>query len=149
MTTEDRGTPEERAYGRLVGEAREVLSAEAGSILTEAEGVAYAEHLIRTFEMAPEEYDGATERMSLAAAGLTDREHELLARLWRAALSAAASIDPFDGTPVPYYKACRGDFHGYYRMLSGLVEGVLRERQIEKLHEGADRDAAGLPDARF
>ena len=148
MTIEDRGTPEERAYGRLVEEAREVLSAEAGSILAEAEGVAHAEHLIRTFEMVPEQYDEATERMRLAA-GLTDREHELLARLWRAALAAAASIDPSDGTPVPYYKARRGDFHGYYRMVSGLVEGALKERHVEKLSEGADRDAEGFPDARF
>jgi hypothetical protein len=72
--------------------------------------------------------------MRLAAAGLSDREYELLAKLWRVALAAAASIYPDDFWPFTGYRSDRGDLHWYYRTVSGMIGTVLQEK-IEKLIE--------------
>lgn len=149
MTTEHQTTPEEETYGRLVEEAREVFSTAAATILTEAEGAAYGDNLIRSYIFGPEEYEEAMDKMRLAAVELTDREHELLAKLWRAALAAAASIDPEDDTPVAYYKARQGDFHWYYRMLSGMVQEILQENKSAMLREAAEKKPDDFSDFPF
>lgn len=140
MTTEHQTTPEEEAYGRLVEEARVVFSAAAGTVLSEAEGVSYGDNLVRNYASQPEDYEEAMDKMRLAATELTDRDQELLARLWRAALAAAASIDPYDRTPVAYYKADQEDFHWFYRTLSGMVEEILQEKKIAEQREIAMRE---------
>ena len=149
MRHEDLMTPEEDAYARLIEEAREVFSGAAGTVISEAEGAAYGENLIRTYIFHPDEYEEALDKMRLAAAELTYRERKLLARLWRAALAAAASIDPSDGRPVDYYKAVRGDFHWHYRMLSGMIEKVLQERVSAELREIAMREPDDFADVPF
>jgi hypothetical protein len=149
MTTEHRETQEEKAYRLLVEEAREVLSQPAGTIISEAESVAYGDNLIRTYALQPEEYDEAMEKMRLAAAEIADRDQELLARLWHAALAVAASIDPEDDGPVAYYKARRGDFHWYYRMLSGMVERTLTAQQVAEMRRAAKQEPDDFEDIEF
>ncbi len=127
MTIEDRTTREEEAYGRLLKAKKEILSEAGRVVFEEAMVAAYAANLIRTYSFQPEECEEAMEKMRLAAAGLTGRDRELLAELVRTARAAAASIDPRDIAPVPYYKATQGDFHWYYKMLAGMVEEVLQE----------------------
>lgn len=143
MNLEHQTTPEEEAYGRLIEESRKTFSHAAGVVISEAENAAYGDNLIRTYAFQPEEYEEAEEMMRLAAFELGDREHELLARLWRAALAAAASINPEDDAPVAYFKARRGDFHWYYRMLSGMVERTLQKKKI------AERDTDDFSHIRF
>jgi hypothetical protein len=50
------------------------------------------------------------DRMRLAAVELADRDQELLAKVWRAAL-AAASIDPNDHETIVRYRVFSGDLH--------------------------------------
>jgi hypothetical protein len=75
------------------------------------------------------------EEMCLAAAGLSDREYELLAKLWRVALAAAASIYPDDFWPFTGYRTDRGDLHYYYRTVSGMIETILEEKIIAELRK--------------
>jgi hypothetical protein len=83
----------------------------------------------------PEEYDEAMNRMRLAASILTERDQELLAKLWRAALAAAASIDPHDFSTPAGHRVYRRDFHDYYEMVSGMVKSVLQEKNIAELRK--------------
>jgi hypothetical protein len=69
------------------------------------------------------------ERMRSAGAEITDHEHELLARLRRSALAAAASVDSEDFETLAGYGVYSGDVHWYYRMCSGMVERILQERK--------------------
>jgi hypothetical protein len=101
MTTEHQTTREEKAYGRLLEEKEDMLSEAALTILSEAQSAAYAECMVHNYCFQPEEYDEAMEKMSLAAAKLTDSEYQLLAKIWRAALVAAASVDADDYESVP------------------------------------------------
>src|SRR5829696_5721132 len=102
MTNEHRTTPEEEAYWRLLDEKWETLSEAARTVLREAEAAASVAKMVHNYCFQPEEYDEAMEKMRLAAVELSDRECELLAKIWRAALAAAASIDPSDERLVGY-----------------------------------------------
>ena len=135
MTTEYQSTREEEAYGRLLEETEGLLSEAARTVLATAQSAAYADCLVRGYFFQPEEYDDAKAEMSFAAVRLTDRDSELLARLWRSALGAAASIDPYDKTPAAGHRVVRGDAHRYYRMLSHMVEGILQEKKLEELRK--------------
>ena len=98
------------------------------------------------------------ENMRLGAACITDSVNELLAKLWRAALAAAASIDPADETLVGH-KVNLGNLHRYYRMFSGMVEEILQERMIlqqkkyaelkEKIAEREPDDLSDFSDGPF
>lgn len=154
MTTErqgkHQGTQEERAYGRLLDEVWEVLSEPARTVLREAQSAAYATNLMTNYSFQPEEFDEAMEKMHVAAAELTDREHKLLARLWRAALGAAASVDPEDFEPLAGYRVYRGGLHHYYRMTSAMIEKTLEERGLAGYREeGVHRDQEWLPEIPF
>jgi hypothetical protein len=100
MTTEHQATQQEKAYGQFLGEIWEGLSEPARTLINEADSAAYAANMVHNICFQPEQSDEAMEKMRLAAAGLSDREYELLAKLWRAALAAAASIYPNDFWPL-------------------------------------------------
>ena len=134
MTTEDHMTPEEEAYSRLIEEKGEVFSIAAQTVLSEAQWVAYALHLVSNYAFQPQEYEEAMQKMRLAANELTNHDGELLVKLWRAALAAGASIDPDDRTPIGW-RVCKGDLHPYYRMLSSMIEDTLQEKEIAELRE--------------
>ncbi len=149
MNTEHQTTREEEAYCRLLEEAKSELSEAAGIVIRKAQLAAYATNMVRSYCFQPEEYDEAMENMRLAATQLTGRESELLATLWRAALAAAASIDPEDTTLVGH-KVDRGDLHRYYRMLSGMVEKILEEKKLAELRkESEEQGPVDLPDPPF
>jgi hypothetical protein len=149
VTTEHQRTREEEAYGQLLEEIWEKLSEPARAVLGEAQSAAYAANMVRSYCFQPEEYEEATERMRLAAAGITDSEHELLAELWRTALAAAASINPDDETLVGH-KVDRGDLHWYFRMLSRMVEKTLQDKDIADFRKkSAERESVDRPDLQY
>ena len=127
MTTEHQETQQEKAYIQFRDEYWEGLSEPARTLIGVAQDVASTEHL-DNFCLQPEQYDEAMEEMRLAAAGLSDREYELLAKLWRVALAAAASIYPDDFWPFTGYRSDRGDLHWYYRTVSGMIGTILQEK---------------------
>jgi hypothetical protein len=150
MTTEHQATREEEAYGRLLEEIWGKLSEPARTILKEAHSAAYAENMVRSYCFQPEEYDEALEKMRLAAAKLTEREQKLLAKLWRAALTAAASIDADNFETLAGYRVYQGDLHWYYRTASGMVERTLEEKKLAELRkESAEREPVDLSDVPF
>ena len=134
MTTEHQATQEEKAYIQFRDEYWEGLSEPARTLIGVAQDVAITEHL-DNFCLQPEEYEEAMEEMRLAAAGLSDREYELLAKLWRVVLAAAASIYPNDFWPLTGYRADRGDLHCYYMTVSGMIETILQEKIIAELRK--------------
>ncbi len=90
---------------------------------------------MRSYCLEPEEYDDAREKIRLPAAELGDRDRKLLMEIRRAALAAAASIDPDDyETPVGH-RVYLGDLHYCYRVLSSMVEEILREKNTEEKPE--------------
>ena len=139
MTTEYQPTPEEKAYGRLIEENKEMLSEAACTVLKEAEAAAYADNLVHNVSFQLEDYDEAMEKMRLAETEITGRDRGLLAKAWRSALAAAASIDPEDTTPAGH-RVDRGDVHYYYRVFSRMVEEVLQEKGF------AERESEELED---
>jgi hypothetical protein len=131
MTTVHQATQQEKAYDQFGAEIWEGLSEPARTLIIEAQSAAYAAHMVRNYCFQWDiEYDEAAEKMRLAAARLTEREHKLLTKLWRLALAAAASIDPDDYKTLAGHRAYRGDLHSYYRMFSSMVEGTLWEKII-------------------
>ncbi len=143
-----RKTPEEKAYGRLLDDSEEVLSESARTVLEKAHATAYAGNLVRNYCLQPEEYDEAMAEMRRAAAELTDRECKLLARIWRTALAAAASIDPDDHTHIGY-GVYLVDLHHYYRVASGMVEDTLLEKWVEECRKAAEREPEDFDDLPF
>ncbi len=154
MKTEHQFTREQEAYERFLDEIWEMLSVPARAMIEEAQSTAYAAHMVRSYCYQPEEYDEAMDRMRLAAAGLTDRERELLAKLWHLALAAAASVDANDYETLTGYRVYRHNLHWYYRMSSGMVEEVLGEilrekREAEIRKELAEREPDDFSDIPF
>jgi hypothetical protein len=135
MTTEHQTTREEKVYGRLLEEVEDMLSEAVRTILSEAHSAAYAECMVHNYCFQPEEYDEAIERMSLAAAKLTDSEHQLLAKIWRTALAAAASVDADDNESLAGYRVYSGDLHYYYRMVSSMVERTLQAKKHDEFRK--------------
>src|SRR3712207_4573823 len=141
MRTKHQTTREEEVYGRFLEETEDMLSEAVRTILSEAQSAAHGAHMVRSYCFQPEEYDEAMEKMRLAAAKLTDREHQLLAKIWRAALAAAASIDADDYESLAGYKAYSGDLHHYYRMLSSMIEKTLQAKKVDEHRLGlAERE---------
>jgi hypothetical protein len=143
MTTEHQTTREEKAYGRLLEEMEDMLSEAARTILSEAQSAAYALCMVYHYAFQFEEYDEAIEKMRLAAAKLTDSEHQLLAKIWRGALAAAASVDADDYETLAGYRAYSGDLHRYYRMVSGMIEDTLQAKKARRASEGTGRARTG------
>jgi hypothetical protein len=134
MTTEHLETPQEVAYEEFRDEFWEGLSEPARTLIGVAQDVANTEHL-ENFCLQPEEFDEAMEKMRLAAAGLSDREYELLAALWRVARGAAASIYPDDFCPITGYRADRRDRHWYYRTVSGMIGTIVQEKNLAEVRK--------------
>jgi hypothetical protein len=151
MATEYQATPEEEAYGRLLEEKWELLSEAARTMANEARLAAYATYMVHGYcGFQQEEYEEAMEKMRVAAAELSGHECELLAKLWRAALAAAASIDSEDFETLAGYRVYSGDLHWYYRMLSGIVEKILEEKRLAELQkEHAECELEGISDIPF
>ena len=149
MTSEHQTTQEEKAYGRLLNEREDMLSEAVRTMLSEAQSAAYAECMVHNYCFQPEEYDEAIEKMSLAAAKLTDSEHQLLAKIWRAALAAAASVDADDYESLAGYRVYSGDLHYYYRMVSSMVERTLQAKKHDdfqkELAEQESEDDSEVP----
>jgi hypothetical protein len=137
MTTEHQLTPEEEALRRLLQEKDEAHSEAARTVIMEALVAAWNAHRFHHDGLYLEEYDEAMDRMRLGAACITDSDHQLLAKLWRAALAAASSIDPDDETPVGH-KVDRGNPRRFYRMLSAILETILQEKEILQQTEYAE-----------
>jgi hypothetical protein len=150
MTTEHQTTREEKVYRRLLEEEEDILSEAVRTILSEAHLAAYAECMVRNYCFQPEEYDEAIERMSLAAAKLTDSEHQLLAKIWRTALAAAASVDADDNESLAGYRVYSGDLHYYYRMVSSMVERTLQAKKHDEFRkELAEQESADDSEVPF
>jgi hypothetical protein len=150
MTTEHQSTQLEKAYGQLLDQIWEGLSESARTVLREAQSAAYEENMVHSYCFQAEEYEEAMDRMRLAAVELSDREHELLAKIWRAALAAAASIDPDDYETIAGYRVDSGSLHWFYRMQSGMVEDILSEkREAERQKALAEREPEDLSDIPF
>jgi hypothetical protein len=133
MTTEHQTTPEEEALERLLNENWETLSEMARTVFTEAEAAAYGAHLVHNYCFQWDgEYDEALEKMRLAAAELTDHDHQLLATIWRAALAAAASVDADDLETLAGYRVYSGDLHYCYRMISRMIERTLQDKKVDE-----------------
>jgi len=130
MTTQHQTTREEEAYGRLLNEMWEKLSEPARVVLGEAQSAAYAATMVHNYCFQSEEYEEAMEQMRAAAAKLTDREQELLRKIWQAALAAAAACNSADFETLIGHRVYLGDLHRYFRMLSRMVEKTLQERKI-------------------
>jgi hypothetical protein len=144
MTTEHQTTPEEEAYRRLLDEIRKMLSEPARAVIEEAQSAAYAANMVHSYCFQPEEYKEVMGKIHLAAAGLNDRECKLLAKVWRAALAAAASIDPHDERLVGH-KVDGRNLHWYYSMLSDMVEKAMEEKWFaDRWDEIAEREPEDL-----
>ena len=133
VTTKHWTTREEEAYGQLLEETEGTLSEAVRTILSEAETAAHARYMVPSYGFVPEEYDEAMQKMRSAATKLTDREHQLLAKVWRAALAAAASVDAEDFESLAGYGVYSGDLHRYYRTVSGMIERTLQEKRLAEL----------------
>jgi hypothetical protein len=151
MTNEHRTTPEEEAYRRLLNEKWKTFSEAARTVVSEARSAAYGACMIYNYGFQwPQEHDEAMERMSIAAANLADHEHQLLAKIWRAALAAAASVDADDFESIAGIRVYAGDLHSYYRMVSGMIERTLQKKKIEEARrELAEREPIDYTDLPF
>jgi hypothetical protein len=147
VTTKFQFTQEEEAYGRLLDDIWEMLSEPARALIEEAGLAAYCANMVHSALFHPEEYDEAMEKMRLAAAKLSNHECDLLAKHWRAALAAAASIDPGDKRPVGH-KVYGRNLHWYYRMISGMVEKILKEIEMRRIAE-RDKEIAEREPEKF
>jgi hypothetical protein len=150
MTTDHRTTPEEEAYWRLFEESKGVLSEAAYTLLDTAREAAYAANMVHHYCFQPQGHEEAMEKIRAAAAGLTELDRELLGRLWRAALAAAASLDPDDHETPVRYRVYVGDLHWYYREVAVMVEAILAEKEAGEYEKGiAEREPVDSPDVPF
>jgi hypothetical protein len=136
MTHEHQTTREEEAYWRLLEEKEDMLSEAARNVLSEAQSAADKAYMVSSYCFQWDlEYDWAMEKINLAAAKLTDSEHQLLAMIWRGALAAAASVDADDFESLAGYRVYSGHLHRYYRMVSSMIEGTLQAKKSDELRK--------------
>lgn len=133
MTIEPRTlTSEEEAYFRLLDEAGEELSWPARALFSLADYLAYGSWMVHNSVFAMEEYEEAEVKMGFVAAGLTDRDQELLARIVHAARRAADSFDPDDHETVAGYRVHPADIHGWHKMTAGRIESTIKEENSRR-----------------
>ncbi len=150
MPTEHQITPEERAFHHLRLEQREQLSETALTVLQGAYEVAYNANMMPSMSFGPPDADEIMEEVYPAAAELSDHECKQLTRIWCAALSAAASVDPDDYETLIHYRVYRADLHDFYRHFSGLVEGIVRKKRYAEIQkEVAERKPPDGEDIPF
>ena len=139
MTHKHQTTREEEAYWRLLDETAAMASEAARTVFAAAYGVTYAEVMVHSYCVQPEEYDEAEEEMRLAAAELTTRDRELLTEIVRAAQAASASLDPDDFHTIAGYNVYVGDLHLWYKVKSAMIEEILREGAVaDNLQDPSD-----------
>ena len=139
MTALHQMTSEERAYEQLLDEQSESLSEAALEVLRGAYSVAYSYYMVHNISFGPPDAEEIMEIVYPLAADLTDHDCRRLARIWCAALAAAASVDPYDHETLVQHRVYRADLHGFYRMWSGLVEDVLESKKEADRQQEADR----------
>jgi hypothetical protein len=147
MLRERYATPEEDTCERFITDSWEELTEPARTMLKEAHGTAYGHYLVHNVIDGPEEYEEAAQNLYHAALETTERDCEILAKFWRLALAAAASIDPADETPAGH-KINRGDVHYFYRMYSRMIEEALQEKDHPSLRNSRAEQARRAREAR-
>lgn len=141
MNKEPKRTPEEGALCRFVDENYKTLSEAARTIIDEADSASHANWMVRLYGYQEGDHEYHMKNMHLAATELSEREHKILVQIWRAALVAAASLDPEDYETVVGYRVFRGDLHYCYRMFASMIEEVLNERTWGMLEAELRRSA--------
>jgi hypothetical protein len=149
MTTEYRSTREEETFWRLLNEEWDTMSEAAHKVFEEAEVTSHRYNLASNYAFQPFEYDDAIEKMRRAAADLTDRDCEIFAKLWHAALAAAASVDAGDFETLVGRRAYRGQLHHYYRMVSWMIETTLQKKEYEEYRKNARKAPQDFDDCPF
>ena len=133
MTIEPRRkTPEEEAYVQLLEETWEGLSWPAQALLVVARDFAFGEWMVHNIMYTEEDYDEAEIKMGFVAAGLTDRDQELLARIVSAARTAAGSFDPDDNETVAGFRVHPADIHHWHKMTAERIEGAMKEEDARR-----------------
>jgi hypothetical protein len=127
-----RETREQEAYGRLLEKHRELLSDAGYSVLEQARSAANAAFTSPDYRFQPQEYYKATQMMRRLADELTDRDRVRLSKIARAALAAAASIDPDDEDTSLWERVFLGKLYWNYRTVSNMLGDILREKVAEE-----------------
>jgi hypothetical protein len=140
MKPEHRITQVERACEFRIEEDRTMLCDEIHTVYDYAESAAYAARLMPNYGLKPQEYEYAKAEIRRAAAELSDYDRLLLARAGRANLAAAASIDPEDEDKHLGHGTCLGDRYRHYRLVSDIIEQVLREIAAEEHLKEVEQD---------
>src|SRR3954453_7421044 len=96
MTTGYQKTPEERMFDQFIDEEWESLSEAARTFVGQAMGIASKWHLIDNISYMPEWQEEEKKAMRRTATEPTRDDCEGLTKIWRSALAAAASIEPYD-----------------------------------------------------
>jgi hypothetical protein len=156
MTIEHQKTAEERALQQLVDEGGEALSEAGRTVLGQALDISFKAFFGQACGRMymPEEYEGDMEEMRRAAAELAEDDFVGLAKIWRSALAAAASVDPYDFETLAGHRVYAGDLHRCYRLLSSRLEEVRdaeRKKRFEELRkqEPAEREPMDAEDPPF
>ena len=151
MTIEYRETPEERTFDQLVDEEWESLSEAARTVVREAMGIASKWYLIDSISYMPEWQEDDMKAIRRTAADLTEHDCEGLTKIWRSALAAAASVDPYDYKTLVGYRAYCAHLHGYYKMMSSTIEEVEWEKRYSEFRkkELAEQEPIDVDDAPF
>ena len=124
MTPKYQMTQAEETLGRILDKVATKLSEPAQDLLSEAMFAAYASWLVPGSPYQPEESEETTKKLCSAVTKVTDQDRELLAEVVRAHKAATVSIDPDDNTCLGY-GVFREYYHGYYKMVYGLIEDIL------------------------
>ena len=152
MTTKHQKTPQERTFYHLVEEGWESLSEAAQDVVGQALLLAYHEHLIDSRIYVPQENkDEHMKTMRRAASELTEHDCEGLTKIWRSALAAAASVDPYDYETLIGWREYPADLYGFYRMVSSKVEEIEWEKRYAEFQKEmlAEHEPIDVEDVTF
>jgi hypothetical protein len=151
MTIDYLETPEEIIFDQLVDKEWDLLSEAGLTVLRTALGAAYKAYLVHSCSYQSPEEEDDMKAMRLAAAEFTEHDFEGLTKIWRSALAAAASVDPYDYETLVKHKVTCADLHEFYRMVASKVEGVEREKRLEELRnkQHAEREPVDAEDPPF
>ena len=128
MATGYRETREQKDYERMFEKHRELLSDAGYYVLQQARSAAYAAFMTRpAYRFQPQEYYEATQKMRRVTDELTERDRVRLSKIARAALAAAASIDPDDEDSTLWERWHLGKLYWMYRTVSNMLGDILRE----------------------
>jgi hypothetical protein len=151
MATEYEKTQEESTFDQILWEELESLSEAARAALQQAHEVADKVWMSDWYSYQTEEYQDDMKAMRRSAADITGEDCEGLTKIWRSALAAAASVDPYDYETIVGWRTYRGQLHEHYKMFSRLVEDFESDKRIEELRkkEDAEREPVDAKDPPF